>query len=242
VVAAEAGVVRHRVDAAIVQLLLVPHTPKGPMSHLDSHVQRSTDSRRSNPASRGSSRWPATFRAAARVLPLLLALAAIPRSASAQGGGMGGMGMGGGRGGRGGGRGGRSGGETPAQHGPSSGDIAKQYEELASLDRALEDVPDLDRQKKDSLKAIEDTYGKIFKSYAIVARNKVDSARAAGGMPDVDDMHRLRVDADGVRSRELVAARAVLSTDEQRARFDGNVAAINAAEGKRKEQMRSLQR
>jgi hypothetical protein len=148
-------------------------------------------------------------------------------------------GMGGGRGRGGGGRGGRSGGETSGPRGPSSDDVAKQYEELASLDRALHDVPDLGRQQKDSLKAIEDSYGKIFKSYAIAARTKVDSARAAGGMPDVDDMRRLRLDADGVHGRELVAARAVLATDEQRARFDGNVADIRAEEAKREAQMRS---
>jgi hypothetical protein len=154
---------------------------------------------------------------------------------------MGGMGMGGGggRGRGGGGRGGRSGGEASGQRGPSADDVAKQYEELASLDRALHDVPDLGRQQKDSLKAIESTYAKIFKSYAIAARNKVDSARAAGGMPDMDDMRRLRLDADGVHGRELVAARAVLTTDEQRARFDGNVADIRAEEAKREEQMRS---
>ena len=147
-------------------------------------------------------------------------------------------GMGGGRG-RGGGRGGRPGGEASGQRGPNSDDVAKQYEELASLDRALRDVPDLDRQKKDSLKAIEDTYARIFKSYAIAARNKVDSARAAGGTADVDDLRSLRADADSVRSRELVLARAVLTTDEQRARFDGNVADIRAEEAKRQDQRRS---
>jgi hypothetical protein len=117
--------------------------------------------------------------AALLVLFLLLASTATPCSAIAQGfpgGGLGGMGGGRGRGG--GGRGGRPGGEASGQRGPSGGDVAKQFEELASLDRALRDVPDLDRQKKDSAKAIEDTYARILKFYAIVARNKVDSARA----------------------------------------------------------------
>jgi hypothetical protein len=111
-------------------------------------------------------------------------------------------------------------------------------EELASLDRALNDVPNLDRQQKDSLKAIEGTYGRIFKSYAIAARNKVDSARAAGGMPDMDDMRSLRVAADSVRTGELALARAVLTTDEQRAPFDRNVADIRAEEAKRDDEMR----
>jgi hypothetical protein len=132
------------------------------------------------------------------MLPLLLVFAAVPRSATAQG--MGGMGMGGGgmggMGGRGrGGRGGRSGGDEAAQRGPSSADVAKQMEELASLDRALNDVPDLNRQQKDSLKSIEGKYGAIFKSYGIAARNKVDSARAAGAAPDMDDLRSLRLAA-----------------------------------------------
>jgi hypothetical protein len=166
------------------------------------------------------------------VVVAAVAAAVVPNSASAQYGGRGGRGGGGGRGGR-------SGGEAQGPRGPSSGDLAKPYEEMASLDRALNDVPDLGRQQRDSLKAIEDTYGRIFKSYAIAARNKVDSARAAGGMPDMEDMRRLRLDADGVHARELAAARAVLTTDEQRARFDGNVSDIRAEEAKREEQMRS---
>jgi hypothetical protein len=169
----------------------------------------------------------------------LLALMALPRSAPAQGFPGGGMGGGGGRGRGGGGRGGRGGAEAKGQQGPNSGDVAKQMEELASLDRALRDVPNLDGQKKDSLKAIEGTYGRIFKSYAIAARNKVDSAHAAGGMPDMDDLRSLRLAADSVRDRELVVARAVLATDEQRARFDQNVADIHAEEAKREEAMRA---
>jgi hypothetical protein len=172
----------------------------------------------------------------------LLALMALPRSAPAQGfpgGGMGGMGGGGGRGRGGGGRGGRGGAEAKGQQGPNSGDVAKQMEELASLDRALRDVPNLDGQKKDSLKAIEGTYSRIFKSYAIAARNKVDSARAAGGTPDVNDLSTLRLEADSVRGGELSAARAVLTTDEQRARFDQNIADIHAEDAKREEQMRT---
>ncbi|MDB4899707.1 MAG: hypothetical protein JWN53_1515 [Gemmatimonadetes bacterium] len=150
---------------------------------------------------------------------------------------MGGMGGGGGRGRGGGGRGGRQDGQQGQQRGPSSSDVAKQMEELASLDPALRDVPDLDGQKKDSLKAIESTYGKIFKSYGIAARNKVDSARAAGGMPDMEDLRALRLMADSVRTGELALARAVLTTDEQRARFDNNVTAILAEETKRLEEM-----
>jgi hypothetical protein len=211
------------------------------MSLVDSDVQRPTSHHLSAPASPDRTRWAAALRAAGVLFPLLLALAAVPRAASAQGmgGGMGGGGMGGGGGRRGGGRGGKSGGDAPGQRGLNSGDVAKQMKELGSLDRALDDVPDLDRQKKDSLKAIEGTYGRIFESYAIAARNKVDSVRAAGGTPAMDDLRSLRVEADSVRSGELVAARAVLTTDEQRGRFDRNVADIRAEEAKREESTRT---
>ena len=112
-------------------------------------------------------------------------------------------------------------------------------EDLASLDRALRDVPDLAHPQKDSLKGIENNYARIFKSYGIAARNKVDSARAAGGVPDMEGLLTLRLEADSVRTGELAAARAVLTTDEQRTRFDQNVADIHAEEAKREEQMRS---
>ncbi|MEO8337804.1 MAG: hypothetical protein ABI664_22715 [bacterium] len=164
------------------------------------------------------------------MLGLVLALASLSQSASAQGGG-GGMG---GRG-RGGGRGGRPGGDASRERGPNSGDVAKEMEDMASLDKALHDVPDLGKPQKDSLKAIERTYEQIFKSYAIVARNKVDSARASGGPPDVSELRTLRQDADSVRTGEFTLARAVLATEPQRGRFDQNVAEIRA---KREEQMR----
>jgi hypothetical protein len=112
-------------------------------------------------------------------------------------------------------------------------------EDLASLDRALRDVPGLNRPQKDSLKAIEGNYTRIFKSYAIAARNKVDSAHAAGGTPDMDGLRTLRLQADTVRNGEFAAARTVLATDEQRFRFDQNVADIHAEDAKREEQMRS---
>jgi hypothetical protein len=138
------------------------------MPLVESEVQGPKPRHRSAPASLVRIGRAAPLRTAIVMLPLLLVLAAVPRSAAAQG--MGGMGMGGGGmggmggRGRGGGRGGRSGGDEAGQRGPSSADVAKQMEELASLDRALNDVPDLNRQQRDSLKAIEDKYGAIFKS------------------------------------------------------------------------------
>ena len=143
---------------------------------------------------------------------------------------MGGMGGGGGR--RGGG-GGRRGGDDAAQSGPSSSDVEKQIKEMGSLDKALDNVPDLDRAKKDSLKTIEGTYNRIFESYGIAARNKVDSARAGGLPPKSDVIGPLRQEADSIRTGEFAAARALLTTDEQRGRFDQNVADLKAEEAKK---------
>jgi hypothetical protein len=67
----------------------------------------------------------------------------------------------------------------------------------------------------------------------------VDSARAAGGAPDGDGLRALRVEADSVRTTELVAARAVLISDAQRARFDRNVDGIRAEDVKREEELRA---
>jgi hypothetical protein len=44
--------------------------------------------------------------------------------------------------------------------------------------------------------------------------------------------------ADSVRTAELTTARALLTTDAQRSRFDQNVADLNAEQAKREEQMR----
>jgi hypothetical protein len=202
---------------------------------VDSVVQRPTSPHHSAPASPGRTRWAAALRTAGVMLPLLLAFAAIPRSASAQmggmGGGMGGMGGGGGR--RGGGGGGRRGGDDNAQRGPSSSDVEKQIKEMGSLDKALDGVPDLDRPKKDSLKAIESNYNRIFESYGIAARNKIDSARAGGLPPKSDVIGPLRQEADSIRTGELAVARGVLTTDDQRGRFDRNVADLLAEEAKK---------
>jgi hypothetical protein len=66
----------------------------------------------------------------------------------------------------------------------------------------------------------------------------MDSARTGGGTPDMDAMRTIREQADSVRTAELIAARALLTTDAQRSRFDQNVADLNAEQAKREEQMR----
>jgi nicotinamidase-related amidase len=149
-------------------------------------------------------------------------------------------------GGAGGGRGGRAGrsmggepGVGDREQGPSSADMAKRMEEMASLGDAVHKVPDLSGTQKDSIKALEKRYGEVFKSYGIALRNQIDSARAQGGMPDMRAMGLLRLQADSVRDVELAAARAQLTTDAQRQKFDQNVVEMREKKAKREEEMRS---
>jgi hypothetical protein len=147
-------------------------------------------------------------------------------------------------GGAGGGRGGRAGrsmggepGVGDREQGPSSADMAKRMEEMASLGDAVHKVPDLSGTQKDSIKALEKRYGEVFKSYGIALRNQIDSARAQGGMPDMRAMGLLRLQADSVRDVELATARAQLTTDAQRQKFDQNVVEMREKKAKREEEM-----
>ena len=67
----------------------------------------------------------------------------------------------------------------------------------------------------------------------------MDSARAAGGQPDYRSMAILRMTADSTRDAEVAAARALLTSDAQRTRFDQNLAEIREREAKREEAMRN---
>lgn len=177
---------------------------------------------------------PRIVRLVSPLAALLLALA-VSSTAGAQGfpGGGGGMGPGGGgRGGRG-GRGGQPPGGMRADRGA---ELAKRLERMASLDDATKGVEGLDRTQKDSLKRIEARYGEHFKGYGREARRLFESA--SDGPPDTEAMRKLQDGARTLREEELAAARAVLRTDAQRARFDANVAAQQEAERKRMEQVR----
>src|SRR5689334_16367187 len=74
------------------------------------------------------------------------------------------------------------------QTGPSSAEMERRMEERASLGDAMHKVPDLTDAEKDSVKKIEKRYGDVFKSYGIAMRMQMDSARSAGGQPDVRSM------------------------------------------------------
>jgi hypothetical protein len=124
------------------------------------------------------------------------------------------------------------------QQGPSSADMERRMQERASLGDAVHKVPDFTNAQKDSIKALEKKYAEVFKSYGIAMRSQMDSARSAGGQPDFRSMAMLRMTADSTRDVEVAAARAVLTSDAQRTKFDQNLAEIKERDAKREEEMR----
>ena len=163
---------------------------------------------------------------------LLAACFAAPLTAHAQR-----RGGGGDRGGAGGPLGGPPG-IGDAQNGPSSADMERRMTERASLGDAVHKLPDFTDAEKDSVKALEKWYHDVFRSYGIAMRAQMDSARASGGMPDMRAMGMIRDEADSTRTAELAAARKLLTSDAQRAKFDQNVAELTEREAKREEEMR----
>jgi hypothetical protein len=159
---------------------------------------------------------------------LASALVVLPASAQAQrrGGGMGGP-MGG------------QPGIGDQQQGPSSAEMERRMEERALLGDAVHKVPDLTDAQKDSIKKIEKHYGDVFKSYGIAMRSQMDSARSAGGQPDFRSVAMLRMTADSTRDAEVAVARALLTSDAQRTKFDQNLVEIREREAKREAEMRN---
>jgi hypothetical protein len=122
--------------------------------------------------------------------------------------------------------------------GPNSAEAERRMRERASLGDAVKKIPDFTDAQKDSVKALETKYGEVFRSYGIALRTQMDRARAAGGQPDPLTMGILRASADSARGVEEKAARAVLTSDPQRARFDQNLVEMREREAKREEDMR----
>ena len=118
------------------------------------------------------------------------------------------------------------------RRGPSASEAAREMERRGSLDDAMRKVPDLTDAQKDSTRALEKRYGEAFKSYATLLKTTLDAPR-----PDMRAVGMLRLSADSTRNAELTAARALLTTDAQRAVFDRNVAELRARQAKREEQM-----
>ena len=112
-------------------------------------------------------------------------------------------------------------------------------EQRASLSDAVHKVPDLTDAQKDSIRKLEKHYGDVFKSYGIAMRSQMDSARSAGGQPDFRAMSILRMTADSTRDVEVAAARALLTSDAQRTKFDQNLAEIRERDAKREADMRN---
>jgi hypothetical protein len=124
------------------------------------------------------------------------------------------------------------------QQGPSSAEMERRMQERASLGAVVHKLPDFSDAEKDSIKAIEKKYGEVFRSYGIAVRTQMDSAKLAGGQPDFRTMAMLRMTADSTRDVEVAAARAVLTSDAQRTKFDQNLAEIKERDAKREEEMR----
>jgi len=168
-------------------------------------------------------------------LPIILlasGLVLLPASAHAQRrGGMGGGNMGGGP------LGGQPG--IGDQQKGNTADVERLMEERALLGDAVHKVPDLTDAQKDSIKALEKRYREVFRSYGIAMRSQMDSARQAGGQPDFRSMTMLRFEADSTRDVETAAARALLTNDAQRTKFDQNLAEIKERDAKRQEAMRN---
>jgi hypothetical protein len=120
----------------------------------------------------------------------------------------------------------------------NTADVQRLMEERASLGDAVHKVPDLTGGQKDSIKALEKRYGEVFRSYGIAMRSQMDSARSAGGQPDFRSMAMLRMTADSTRDAEVAAARTLLTSDAQRAKFDQNIAEIKERDAKREAAMR----
>jgi hypothetical protein len=122
--------------------------------------------------------------------------------------------------------------------GPSSAEAERRMRERASLGDAVKNIPDFTDAQKDSVKAIEKKFGEVFRSYGSALRTQMDRARSAGGQPDPRTTSMVRASADSARDVEEKAARAVLTSDAQRARFDQNLVEIREREAKREEDMR----
>jgi hypothetical protein len=165
--------------------------------------------------------------AVAAVFAALIATAALPVGAVAQGGAMGPPGMGG--------HGGR--GEFGKQPNAPAPNVSKHFEEMASLKEVLKHVDGLNKDQKDAFGEIERGYTKSFKPLGQEAQQVVDSAHAAHDRPDPERMDSLRKAAKQLRDDELTATRQILTTDPQRNQFDQNVAQIQQEEAKREEEM-----
>jgi hypothetical protein len=123
------------------------------------------------------------------------------------------------------------------RRGQGSSEAVREMERRASLDDAMRKVPELTDAQKDSVRALEKGYSQSFRSYAVLLKTTLDAPRPAGARPDIRALGMLRLTADSTRNAELTAARALLTTDAQRDRFDRNVAELREREAKREEQI-----
>jgi hypothetical protein len=109
-------------------------------------------------------------------------------------------------------------------------EVEREIEQLAPLEEALHDVHGLTPVQTDSLAVLEQRYARVFASLAISARGMIDSTSSQGIARDIAELRALCETVWNVRGSELFAARALLTTRAQRARFDANVAKIYCEE------------
>lgn len=153
---------------------------------------------------------------------LLVALVSMPAAAQ----GRGGMGR----------RGGRDG-DQPSQREDDRGkDWSNLFEDMASTKPVMKDVK-IDRSAKDSIDRIEKTYKENFRGYANAAKRVFDDAKGRTEPPSAGQLDTLVQYAHDLQDREYAEIRQLLPED-QRGRFDANIAKRRADEGEKIDERR----
>jgi hypothetical protein len=107
----------------------------------------------------------------------------------------------------------------------------------ASLERPLVGVEGLTSQQRDSLTKLEAAYKPRFDEGMEAVRDMMMAARQARTMPDMAEIAKSRDAMRELKTQQLAAARAVL-TSAQHPKFDDNVKAMDEEQAQREAQMR----
>lgn len=117
------------------------------------------------------------------------------------------------------------------------GGMRRAPDEMALLAKPLEGVSGITDAQTTSLTALETEYKAKFTTASTAMREAMMAARQSGGPPDMAAMMKMREQMTTMRTEELAAARALL-TSAQHPKFDENVKAMLAADAAREAQMR----
>jgi hypothetical protein len=138
------------------------------------------------------------------------------------------------------GRGGRRGGrdaDQPSQREDDRGkDWSNLFEDMASTKPVMKDVK-IDKSAKDSIDRIEKTYKENFRGYANAAKRVFDDAKGRTEPPSAGQLDTLVQYAHDLQDREYAEIRQLLPED-QRARFDANIAKRRTDEGEKIDEKR----